>query len=230
MATVTSLCDRVCQVTGLSETGSDRSQVLGYLNQAYAYTVLEAGNYTSTFSVALTSGTDDYTLADLGISNALEIRNLWITDSSVTARPLSQVSEQQIISLRQGQASQSTPLMYAMRGTQQVLLFPKPGSGVTLAGSYLAEPLTLVESGAVSGTSEATPTAIPSPFHYDVLANKATALAMEYDNRFEEAANYDAKWGVAMERLLAWVNRFGGPAVHSGEDIAYDGPRDMDLR
>lgn len=226
MPTVTDLANRVCQVTGLSETGSDRAQILGYLNQAYGYTVLEAGCYTATFSAALPAGTGDVTLASLGAADALEIRSLWVSDGSVSGRPLLLVSEHRIMEMRQGGASQSTPLMYAMRGTREILLFPRAGTGVTLSGSYVAEPPTLVESTPAAG-QEATPSAIPSPFHQDVLANKAIALAMEFDNRFEEAANYDAKWGVAMERLLAWVNRFGGSALSSYEDVGYTGPRDM---
>lgn len=228
MPTTTEIADRVCQVTGLSTTGTDRTQVLSYLNQAYAQAVMESGGYTSTFSKTLTADDGDYTIgtAPLDVTDMLELRQLWITDSAVTLRRVARVPEHELMSLRQGTTSSSTPLYYAVRGTQELLLFPYPTSGTTLVGSYLKSAPTLVESGATAG-QEATPTAFPSPFHFDVIGNRAIALAMEFDNRFEEAAQYEARWDAAMGRLLAWVNRFGGPTVESVDYGGYDGPRDM---
>lgn len=228
MASVTALANRVAAVTGLSETGDDRALVLEYLNQAYAYSVLETGAYIATFSKALTTGVADYTIgtAPLDITGVLEFRSLWIDDAAIDNRPLDQVSEAQLLAMRNSVTIESTPLFYALRGTRQVLLYPAPAEGTTLLGSYLSEPPELVES-APTASQETTPTAIPSPFHFDVIANKATALALEYDNRFEEAAAYDAKWGVALERLLAWVSRFGGPTI-STMDTDFMGPRDRD--
>lgn len=230
MATVTSLADRVCSVSGLSETGTDRALVLGYLNQAYGMTTLEAGAYTSTFSKTLTADDGDYTIgtAPLDVTDIVEIRSLWVSDSAVTDRPLRQVPEREILQLRQATSvPSSTPLFYALRGTREVLLYPNPASGTTLEGSYLAGAPTLVESAPGTG-EESTPTAIPSAFHYDVISNRAIALALEYDNRFDDASVYDAKWGAAMDRLLAWVARFGGPTVLSIDETGYEGPRDMD--
>ena len=229
MATVTALCNRVCQVTGLAETGSDRSQVLGYVNQAYATSVMEAGAYTSTFTKTLTGDVGDYTfgVSPLDVTNLLEIRHLWVDDASLANRPLVRVPEYEIQAMRQAQTVASTPLYYAVRGDRQLLLYPKPLSGTTLSCVYLASPPELVESAPATG-QESTPTAIPSVFHWDLLANKATALALEFDNRFEESALFDQKWSVGMERYLAYVARFGGPSIHSVGDVRYEGPRSMD--
>jgi hypothetical protein len=231
MSTVTALADRVCAVSGLATTSTDRTKVLEYLNEAYQTTVMEAGGYIGTFSKSLTSGTADYTIgtAPLDVTDLLEIRALWVTDSSAMDRPLRQIPEFEMNQLRQATTVPSAlPLYYAMRGTSGLLLYPTPGTGTTLEGSYLKSPLTLVESSPVAGTSESTPTAFPAAFHFPVLANKAISLALEYDNRFEEAANYDAKWGVAMERLLAWVSRMPGPTLTSLDNTGFEGPRDMD--
>jgi hypothetical protein len=230
LATVEQICDRVCSITGLSESGTDRANVLSYANQAYALTVLEVGSYTSTFSKSLTADDGDYTIgtSPLDVTDIIELRRLWVTDGAVTDRPLRQISEAELIQLRQATTvPSSTPLFYAMRGTRELLLYPNPASGTTLEGSYLAAAPELVESGATTG-QEATPTAIPAAFHYDVIANRAIALAMEYDNRFEEAGLYDQKWSNAVDRLMAWANRFGGPQTESLDNLGYEGPRDMD--
>ena len=229
MPTVSAICDRVSHVTGLSTTGTDRTKILSYVQQAYDTSVLEAGAYTATASKSLTSGTADYTIgtAPLDIDGLLEIRALWIDDDAVDNIPLRQIPEHEILSLRQGETVSSTPLYYAVRGTRELLLFPTPGANTTLKVSYLAEPPTLVEATPGAG-EEDTPTAVPGPFHYDVLANKAISLALEYDNRFEEAATFDAKWAVGMDRMLAWVARFGGPVWGSTGTDGFEGPRDMD--
>jgi hypothetical protein len=229
MATVSALADRVAAVTGLADTGTDRSQVLEYLNQAYQLSVMEAGGYAGSFSKSLTAGTGDYTFgtAPMDVTDLLELRNLWVTDSAVTLRRMQRVSERELMALRQSDVSQATPLYFAVRGTTELLLYPEPGTGTTLEGSYLKAAPTLVESGPAAG-EESTPTAFPAPFHFEVLANKATALAMEFENRFEEAAQYDQRFGAAMERLMAWVGRFGGPVLESVDYLGYEGPRDLD--
>lgn len=229
MATVAALADRVCAVTGLADTGADRALVLGYLNQTYANSVLEAGGYIGTFSASLTANDDTYTIgtAPLSVTDLVEIRALWVTDQAVSYRPVRQVSERQIMDLRQGIASPATPLFYAVRGTTELLLYPAPQSGTVLEGSYLKSAPVLVESSAGAG-EETTPSAIPSAFHFEVISNGALALAMEYENRFEEAAAYDAKWGNGIQRLLAWTSRFGGPTLTNVDDLGYEGPRDMD--
>ena len=229
MPSVAQLADRVCAVTGLSDTGSDRAQVVGYLDQAYATSVMEAGGYAGAFSSALTQGVADYTFgtAPLDVTDLLELRNLWISDGTVSRRRVARIPEHELMSLRQGDVPSATPLFYAVRGTTGLLLYPAPASGTTLAGSYLKAAPELVESAASMG-QETTPSAIPSPFHHDVIGNKAMSLAMEFENRFEEAANYDAKWSVAMERLLAWVSRFGGATTESVDYLGYQGPNDME--
>jgi hypothetical protein len=229
VATVTNLADRVCAVTGLATTSTDRAKVVDYLNEAYAYSSLEAGNYTATFSKSLTADDGDYTIgtAPLDVTDIVELRRLWVSDSALTDRPLQQISEAELVQLRQATSVPSaTPLFYAVRGTRELLLYPNPTSGTTLEGSYIASPPTLVESAPGAG-QESTPTAIPAAFHYPVLANKAISLALEFDNRFEEAASYEAKWGAAMERLLAWVSRYGGPQLTTIDNTGYEGPRDM---
>lgn len=230
MPTVTLLADRVSAVSGLSTTGTDRAKILSYLNQAYAYSALEAMNYISSFSKSLTSGTADYTIgtAPLDVTDIVELRSLWITDAASQPRILRQISEAEMLRLRQGSQPTGTPLFYAMRGSRQLLLFPTPGASMTLLGSYLANAPELVESAPAAG-QEATPTAFPSAFHYDVIANKAISLALEYDNRMEEAAAFDAKWSTALERLITWSSRFGGPNLSSVAEIGYNGPRDLDM-
>lgn len=230
MPTVTQLADRVSHVSGLGTSGTDRTKILSYLNQAYGYSVLEAANYTSTFSKSLTADDGDYTIgtAPLDVTDIVELRSLWITDAASATRVLRQVSEAEILRLRQGSASSSTPLFYAIRGTRELLLYPAPSTGHTLLGSYLASPPELVEAAPGAG-QESTPTAIPAAFHYDVISNKAIALAFEYDNRLEEAAAFDAKWATALERLITLVSRFGGPNLSSVAEVGYDGPRDLDM-
>lgn len=229
MATVTQLCDRVCQVTGLSVQGDDRSQVLGYVNQAYELSVMEAGAYTSSFSKTLTAGVGDYTIgvAPLDVSGVLEIRQLWVDDASLSNRPLIRVPEYEIQAMRQAQTVSSTPLYYAVRGDRQLLLYPSPVDGASLSGVYLSAPPELVESSAGAG-EETTPSAIPSVFHYELLTSKAISLAMEFDNRFDEASLYDQKWNTSLGRYMAYVARFGGPSIHSVGDVSFDGPRSMD--
>ena len=143
MATVTELADRVCAFTGLATTSTDRAKVLTYLNEAYSYSSLEAGNYTATFSKLLTADDGDYTIgtAPLDVTDIVEIRRLWVSDSALTDRPLQQISEAELIQLRQATAvPSSTPLFYAVRGTRELLLYPNPASGTTLEGSYIASP------------------------------------------------------------------------------------------
>ena len=73
----------------------------------------------------------------------------------------------------------------------------------------MQNPLTLVESSPVVGTSESTPTAFGERFHYAIIANGAIAMALDGDQRKDSQPWWD-RYGMAMDNLTAWLNERGG--------------------
>lgn len=214
MATVTAICDRVDDSSGLLSTAgsADRTRTLSFVQQAYDSACSDLGLvFVSSGTAALTNGTADYTLgtAPFNQTSFLEFRDLWISGGQVNTT-LERKSEAEIIDARQLSVSSTQPYWYALGGANTLMLYPTPGTGITLNFTYTRGPLTLVESGAVAGTSESTPTGFPAQFHMDVLANKALKLAFEYKRDLGTAQYFDGEYQKALGRLTEFLGRVGG--------------------
>lgn len=214
MATVTQIADYVCGATGLSTTAnsSERNMVLRFLDDANAQAVDDSSCYAGTFSKSLTSGTARYTIgtSPLDVTDILRLRTLTVSDSGGTSRPLIAVTEDDLRAMKHSSTTTGHVTYYTMLAPNIIEFYPTPGDSTTLDGTYVASPLALVESGAVSGTSETTPSSMPARFHYDVIGNLGIALALEWDNRFEDAGYYRNLYAAGIAKLNAWVNRFDG--------------------
>lgn len=204
MAGASTLLDRICALTGLpTSAGTERTLVLNAAQDAYHRAVEESGCWTGTFSWSLTAGTADYTLgtAPISTTDILRIKHMWLTDGSVTNRPVKVATEEEIRHLRHGSSVQGSSYRYAIQNPL-LFLYPTPGTGVTLAGTYVKEPTALADNSTA-------PTAFPARFHYDVIVNGATALVMEY-KRQPEARNYHEQFEKAVSRLTRWAEELAG--------------------
>ncbi len=237
MASVSELVNRVVDITGLDdESGtSERVLALNFINDAYQQAVAESECLQASFTGALTSGTSDYDLiSDFGLSDVLRIRYVYMTDTNGDRPVMIQMDEGKILDYRglSTTVNQNTPTVYSFPAPNLIRLYPEPNSNVSINISYIKEPLALVEASPGAG-EESTPTAFPKRFHYDVLANLAIAMAMEYDQRADEAGYYRTLANSGMDRLVAYVNEFGGvmpPRVRDyfrGRRYGLDNDRDI---
>ena len=213
MATVTNIADRVCRLTGLQSTGSERTLVLEYLNDAYREAVERSECYPKTsssvsVSADATSTTISGTVTDLG-----KVHSVYLSGyDGYSYLKLQPVSMRQRLELLHAESSSSgIPRFYAIRysgGTVTLHLYPLPESAATVVLEYNATPLTLVESAPGAG-QESTPTAIPSVFHYRTIAAGAIAMALETDQRRDSQPWWDRFERGVMD-LTMWVNEFQG--------------------
>jgi hypothetical protein len=190
-------------------SSADRALILGFLQEAVDQIAVDAEiNTDATQSVSLTSGTSLYTLGSspFNISDLISIQEIQVSDGSSTSIPLQQITMSELRGLQQGAGqANATPSCYAV-DYPSIIFYPTPGAGTTLNVSYVADSVTLADSGTAL-------TFIPKAFQYGCVAEFATALAKQYKQ--------DKTWSVHMERyqqdrvrglpaLRRWKSRVGG--------------------
>lgn len=211
MATVTQILDYGIRKARLQATGTERTNLLIDLNDVYQRAVEETGCYIGSISWSLTSGTGQYTFgtSPTTTSDISQLLTLRVTSGGTTV-PLVPKAEEWIRERQQGIGSTTgDPRYYATLGMTGILFDPTPGSGVTVAGSYVKEAPTLVESAPGAG-EESTPTAFKKPYHYKILGNGATALAFEFLQDQASADRYWAKCDQGIAELGVAVEQYGG--------------------
>jgi hypothetical protein len=211
MPTVTALADLICQTTGLNTSGAERTIVIAGMNAAYGEAVRRSGCYRKPLTAAsLTSGTADYTFgtSPLTDTDVVKLRWLTITGGGATTTRLDAKSEGEILQLRSNSSSTGTSRYFCVV-YPTLMLYPTPGSGVTLNGSYEAAPKTLVESAPGAG-EESTPTAFPADFHTRILFHGGVMRALEFDSGTGDASYHRERFEEGVGMLSEFANEFGG--------------------
>lgn len=235
MATVTNLADRVCRLTGLQSTGTERALILEYLNDVYREAVERSECYPKTsaaISVAASAAT--VTLSST-ITDLNKILSVYFTDySGYQTLKLKPISMRRLRDEKDKLSSVSgVPQYYSLvrsGSTTTMHLYPSPQVAATMYVDYYGMPLTLVES-APAATEESTPTAIALQFHYRVLAAGAIALALETDQRKDSQPWWD-RYEKGIADLTAWVNEMVGDGLiepHFDQGSSMRGDRSRDL-
>src|SRR3972149_8780859 len=146
---------RVSAIIGLTGTAAGDEQTLidGWVNEAQEQVLLKTHCKVGTATMALTSGTDDYTL-DSGILSILDLYNT----VSTTDYPLIRLTTQDLLSYRMNQPSSPTPAHSPGPQAATLMLYPTPGSGETLTIFYVPRPTAMT-------TGTHTPDSVPAAGH-----------------------------------------------------------------
>lgn len=216
MATVTNLADRVCRLTGLQSTGSERTLVLEFLNDAYREAVERSECYPVLSSAISVAADDNETTVTSDIANVNRILNVYLSNySGYGTLALKPISRRRLIAEQDKLSSYSgIPQYYHLRRTGSTLemaLFPRPESTASMYIEYYSNPPTLVESAPGAG-EESTPTAIPTQFHYRVIAAGAIAMALDSDQR-KDSGMWWERFDKGIYDLTSWTNQLQGPDV-----------------
>lgn len=236
MATTTNLADRICRLTGLQSTGSERTLILEYLNDAYREAVERSECYPKTSSnISVSAAASSITLSS-SITDLNKLRSVYFTGyngySYLKLHPIS--NRNRIDQLDRTNSLTGITRYYSLArsgGTTTMYFHPAPTSAATLVCEYLAQPPTLVESAPGTG-EESTPTAIPTQFHYRILAAGGIAMALETDQRRDSQMWWD-RFEKGVNDLTAWVNEMPGDGViepHFQDSVRLGGTdRSLDL-
>lgn len=231
MATVTNLADRVCRLTGLQSSGSERTLVLEYLNDAYREAVERSECYPKTSSsIAVAANASTVTLSST-VTDLNKILNVYFADYNGYSRlKLQPVSHRRMLDLKDRlNSATGVPKFYSVvksGATTTLHLYPSVDSAATMYVDYYATPPTLVESSPGAG-EESTPTAFPTQFHYRILATAAIAMGLETDQRKDASPWWD-RFEKGIMDLTAWMNELPGDHLiepHFSEDYSL-GDRD----
>jgi hypothetical protein len=183
LATVTNIADRVCRLTGLQSTSTERTLVLEYLNDAYREAVERTECYPKTSaSISVAANASTVTLSST-VTDLNKLLNVYFSDYNGYSRlKLQPVSHRRMLDLKDRVNDPvGVPKFYSVvrSGTTTTLhLYPSIDSAATMYVDYYAVPPTLVESGPGAG-EESTPTAFPTQFHYRILASAGIAMGLE---------------------------------------------------
>lgn len=216
MATVTNLADRVCRLTGLQNTGTERTLVLEYLNDAYREAVDRSECYPKTSSsISVSADATTVTLSS-SITDLNKILNVYLSGyNGFTSLKLQPVSHRHMLDERDRTNSLSgIPRIYSIvqsGSTTTMHLHPAPDAAATMYVDYYGSPSTLVESAPGAG-EESTPTAVPTQFHYRVIASGAIAMALETDQRKDSGPWWD-RFEKGVADLTAHFNELVGDGV-----------------
>lgn len=149
---LTSFRTEIAGRLGLSVSDSAELALIDqWVNEGVAYVVRKGQTRVSTGTVSVTAGTGDYDLA----SSVMRI--LWLATSTAALDP---AGVDEILRRRLDGSSTSTtsPLLYAVDGANQLLLYPAPAETGSLTLRYVPAPASLT-----GGNN--TPSEIPAEFH-----------------------------------------------------------------
>lgn len=218
MATVTELRSHVQRVASLNTSdATEAALVLAWLNDGYARALGNSGAYNrittytpasaaTTIAAASYIGGVAITQGTVGVSGVY--RNL--NTSGGQGAALKRVSLDEISRLRALNATSSDgPATFSVRAsTGAIELWPAANGTDVITIEMTMYPMQLAIAAATG--YEATPTAIPVQFHYDLLANFALARAFEYRGDISRAQYHRQQSENSMGELAMWINEQGG--------------------
>ena len=202
----------------------EKDLILSFLNDAYQIAVQEAGVGWRPLSAVVAAGSLTGPVAaldivtDLGTPGVLMFRTLQVTGAQGPC-DLILTDEAHLIRMATINSTGGTPQYYALPDDQTMLIFPTPTAETTFTGSFIPEPKILVETVVTPADEEDTPTRLRVRYQFDLLANAAIAMVMEYDQRQEEANYYRGLADNALQSLKGFLNEFGagpmGPRIRN---------------
>lgn len=218
MATVTELLDRASRITGLRNTGTERTIALQALQNAYRRVVMDAEATPANASYTFVAKSDTYSLATL--CGATPVRLLHVgLQSSGGRMNLEQTSMQELMDYRQTENAEGIPCLYATIGFSDIAFYPSPAVGDRLSIWYLADTPTLVESGPAAG-QESTPSKVPVAFHWDLLLPGMVLEMLDKDQRSKDVDFWAGRYERGLQRFQDHIGQMGGEANRAYVAIA----------
>lgn len=163
MTQLSTLCNDVAQVIGLSVNTGDLTQgdgpfLVAKANEAVVDMLLRTHVYVSSTTIALSANTSDYTLS----STILAIEDIYLTSGGANYR-VKRLATTDLINLRLFSVTTSPVQMYALSGANLLLVYPTPAAADTLNVYYIPRPTALSAVG--DDPSSASLGGIPSEYH-----------------------------------------------------------------
>lgn len=155
MATLTTMTTNVAAVLGLNAT-DDQTQIWQALNRGVRDMLLRTHCYVTSATAATVAGTSDYTL-DVA---TLAIRYVYVTGES---QLLEAVGAHELLRRRLNGSASDTATVYALQGSNLLMLYPTPDTSGTLTLYHVPQP-TEMSSGS-HDPSNATYGGIPDEYH-----------------------------------------------------------------
>lgn len=196
---------RVNDVPHLPKNQS-QAEVDALINESYAYVVAELRLLQKSVIKTLTAALGDYTfVSSFALPDYASLRALFYTAANglTNFQPLTPLSTAELMSLRQGNPSATSPaLAYSMNGWNSLSLQPLPATGDTLTIFYSAYPVALVSPADI-------PVAIPTHLQHLIVGHCA-AVAMEtVDINVANRMHADFEQN-EMGRARRWINNHYG--------------------
>lgn len=194
---------------GLDQTvaGEEQLLMIDWADEAVRDVLMETRCTITTATPSLTASLGDYSWATLIGSSFLEILNIQGTYAG-NKRKLSRVSIEDILDRRLATAANDVPRYFAAEG-DTFLIYPAPGSGVTLTVYYIKQP-TAMDTDARDFTT-ATYGGIPIYAAHAVLQYMLWRGARHDEKRVPHTpAQYRQFYDDELKRVRKRVRRSGG--------------------
>jgi hypothetical protein len=199
--TLTNFRLRVAAILGLDNSSNgDQGLIDAWVNEGYEDFVRRTQCNVDEATMALTSGTDDYTIAT-SIMAILEIDN----SASDQTYGMERLTLPDLLKMRRAAPTTASPARYyAFKGSDRLSVFPTPGSSETLTILYVPRPT------ALSAGSDV-PSDVPAEFH-QALEYYALHRGGEYDNHgpSQFGAYWMAKYEKAVQECRQAMRQRGG--------------------
>lgn len=194
----------------ITASSTDRALILTFVQEAVDRIALEAEVvHDPTASVALTQGTALYELgtSPFNISGIIAINEITVTDASLTNTPVTQVTMQEMLEMRQGAGqAQGSPYYYAV-DYPDILFYPTPGASTTLNVTHIKDGPTIADSSTAISF-------LPKAFHFGAICFLATANAFRHKKMYSDASEYENRYfndkAAGLPAIRRWRSRVGG--------------------
>jgi len=204
MATLSTLKTHVVSELGLDSTNDD-ALLTEWANRAVRDVLIKTKCRVRELSMALTSGTDTYSLD----ANVLVLLHLWNTASN-DDYPMERLHLDDINTRRlYGDSATAPARYYALVGNDLLIVYPKPGTGENIKGQYVPKPTEM--STGTHDPSTATYGGIPVEYH-DAIELYMLYHAARYDNH--QPSRFGLDYMLTYQRRVAEIraelNKKGG--------------------
>lgn len=162
---------RISAELGLDNSaGGDQTLIDARVNAGYEQFLLDTHCQIRSDTATMLAGTGDYQLD----SNIMAVVAVEVS-SGGTTYGFERTSAEDVLRLRRGGSwTQSPPYVYAMEGSDLLMVWPTPSGGDVMTFYYVPRPTAL-------SLSSDTPTAVPAEFH-DALEFYAEGRLGSYDD------------------------------------------------
>lgn len=211
--TVSQMRTRVARVIGMSlSVTADTSLIDGWYNDAVEQFLRETKLNVRTAALAVTAGTEDYTLD----TDILSMQALWYQPASGATSMMQPIPPEDMYVRRMVELdSGGPPTFYSLVGAHTLLINPAPtSSGDEIKLLYVPRP-TAMSTTAHSPSSTAFGN-IPGEYHVLLEAYvKWKAAEAEEHRPSDNGLQFQAEWERGVTRVKAELKRKAGPVIGS---------------